>query len=308
MLRELNMKDKTVPSTFRKTEYKKKIVFVLKLLLFIILLFIQTKYPEYYNRFGLGSRIVAAALFFITIHLILSLSRMIIVGWYIRKQHQSSEFQDNFVLGINRITSFLSVITFVLMIFPVMGVNIKEFFTSISIVAAAIALLSKDYISNMLNGLILMFSNQLSLNDYVQIGDQKGQIVDITWLNLHLINDDEDLLYIPNTTVLSSSVINYTKRRIKKLTVDLELPKELIASVEILENRLKGIAARHPKYVKEGSDQLKIIKFNKDNLLLKFQMVLLRFNKDTEKKMRKVVQREILEFIKENSPVQKSIA
>lgn len=296
------MKDKIIPTTFKKIEYKKKIVFAFKLFLFIILLFIQTEYPEYYNRFGIGSRIVGALLLYITIHLILSLSRMIIVGWYIRKQHESSEFQDNFVLGINRITSFLSLIAFVVMLFPALGVNIKEFFTSISIVAAAIALLSKDYISNMINGLILMFSNQLSLHDYIQIGDQKGQIVDITWLNLHLINDDEDLMYIPNTTVLSSSVINYTKRRIKKLTVDLELPKELIIAMETLENRLGSISALHPKFVKEGSEQLKIIKFNKDNLLLKFQMVLLRFNKDTEKKMRKVVQREILEFIKEHTP------
>lgn len=89
----------------------------------------------------------------------------------------------------------------------------SKLFTSLSIVFAGIAILTKDYITNMVNGMIITFSGQLSIGDNVRLGKQRGKIVDITLQNIHMLNDDDDMIYIPNNLLLSSEVVNYTRRR-----------------------------------------------------------------------------------------------
>ena len=97
-----------------------------------------------------------------------------------------SNIKDNFILGIDRIQSILDTVFFALAFIVFLGNDPKSFLTSITIVAAAIALTFKDYITNMINGLIIMFSDQLSLGDHIKIKDIDGKIVDITLINMVL--------------------------------------------------------------------------------------------------------------------------
>lgn len=144
--------------------------------------------------------------------------------------------KDNFIIGINSIYYvFLSVLAVVL-VMMLLRVDIKEFFTSISIIAAAIAILSKDYISNAINGMIVMFNNQISIGDYIQIGSHKGKITHISLLNLQLVNEEDDLIYIPNSTVLSQDIINFTKGESHKVSVEFIAHAEKMSTLEALES------------------------------------------------------------------------
>lgn len=100
---------------------------------------------------------------------------MVIVGVYLRKNKVQMTERSNFVVGINQMSSVISFIIFFVSALSVFDISMAQLFTSISIVAAALAILTKDYISNMINGLILMFTNQLSLNDIVKIGANREE-------------------------------------------------------------------------------------------------------------------------------------
>ena len=58
----------------------------------------------------------------------------------------------------------------VLSIFSLMGMPPARMFTSLSIVAAAIAILSKDFIADVISGMIISFSSEISIDDYVKFG------------------------------------------------------------------------------------------------------------------------------------------
>ena len=75
-------------------------------------------------------------------------------------------------------------------------------------IAAALVLITKDYISNLINGMYLTFNRIINIGDQVQIGSLKGKILDITLTNVHLLNDDDDIIYIPNNNVFSTEIIN----------------------------------------------------------------------------------------------------
>lgn len=252
--------------------------------------------PTSENHLG---RLFEATVLYITAHLVVSFARLAIVGLYMRKKHMRRDSKDNFIIGINRIASMFSFFAFVICAFLIFEIDVKDLFTSISIVAAAIALISKDYVANMINGMIIMFSNQLSLHDYIKIGDHRGRIVDITLINIHLVNEDEDLIFIPNTVVLSSNVVNYTKRRIKKITIDFELHEKKLDDLPKLELYLKTGLKEYHGYIKKDSYNLKVVQISKDAFTLKFQFITLQPNKEIEREVRKKIFHLIVSFIHE---------
>lgn len=300
MVNKIFPRETTKENTFKSVqqkEGKKRIVFFLKLLLFVGIISLRFAYPEITEEYRIKSSVIDAALFYITAHIIISFSRLFLVFLYIRRSGRSDEFKDNFILGISQIANILSFITLVFAIFMLFDINAREFFTSISIAAAAIAIISKDYISNMINGMIIMFSDQLSLEDYIKIGAHKGKIINISLLNIHLLNDDDDLVYVPNNAVLTSDIINYTKRNIKKITIDFELNQTHIKEYANLSDQFLTVINTHQKYVKEGSPVLKVVSIQKDAINFKYQFLLTKRNREIEKAIRRKINDIIIETI-----------
>lgn len=286
------------PEQLSRNEKRRRIAFFVKLLGYAILLVLLVAYTGSIKETTFFGKVVTAALFYLTGHLIVTLSRMVIVNLYIRKHKLKKEMRNNFILGIDRVATVINSLIFIIAALSLFEVSLAQLFTGISIVAAAIAILSKDYISNMINGLIIMFSDQLSLGDYVRIGEHKGKITDITLLNIHIVNDDEDLVYIPNNMVFNSDVVNFSKQKIKKATIEFEIGADKANRLHGLENYLKENLRDYSGSIKKDSYTLKVAKITKDMIQLKYQFVFQKENRETEKKIRRELPRKVIDFFR----------
>lgn len=225
------------------------------------------------------------------------LSRLI-VFFYKRSRHIKK--QDNIVIGIHQIATLLKVFGLQFWILMLFDVSIKELFTSLSIIAVAIAIIAKDYVSNVISGMVLTFSDQLSINDYVKIDDLKGKIVDITLINMHLLNDDDDIIYIPNNVAFSTTIINYTKITNKKTSIEFELDIHNLSSIEELEMKLIDSLAEYDNFIRPDSYLLKVNELTKNAILLKFQYVLTEPNRELEREIKKKTIRKILSILNDD--------
>ncbi len=142
--------------------------------------------------------------------------------WFYRRRNKVHG-DDNFIIGVGQIYSLLLVVGMVVSILSLFKVDVRQLFTSLSIVFAGLAILTKDYISNMINGMIITFSGQLSIGDNVRIGLHRGKVMDITLQNIHILNDDDDMIFIPNNLLLTSEVINYTRRAVKRTSIEFDI-------------------------------------------------------------------------------------
>lgn len=220
-------------------ENKKRRVFLIKLIIFLALVILIPIVPflsEVIFQSSFMHQFYNSLIFLFGANLIISFGRMITAKFYMRRiaEHR---IHGNFLLGITWISNILNVIAFLIAFMFLFAINPLEFLTSLTIVAAAIAILSKDYVTNMTNGLIIMFTNQFSLGDHIKIGDNTGRISDITLLNLVLKNDNEDLIIIPNNLVFAAQVVNQNQNR-KKIQVYFEVPLHVLISTQELENAL----------------------------------------------------------------------
>lgn len=253
-------------------------LFVLKLIMLVILVFLQTKHEDILLSIGIPDRYLQALLFFLTGQLVLSFARTTLAALYRRKRKRQGKTRsigiDNFILGINQISAIASFIIFVLAALIIFNIDLKEALTAISIVAAAIAILSKDYVSNMINGMILMFSDNVNLDDYVKIGEEEGKIVDITLLHVHLITDDDNIVLIPNSLILTDGITNYSRRDKRLVSIDFDLAVSQMDTVEDVAAKLREPLGKYSEYLEPDSIRIRAIELKKDSVQFKYQCLL----------------------------------
>lgn len=196
--------------------------------------------------------------------LIVALYSLKTTALFVYRRRNHIKGKDNFTIGINTIYYIFIIILMIILAMALLRVNLREFFTSISILGAAIAILAKDYISNAINGMILMFNNQISIGDRIQIGGHRGKITHISLLNLQIINEEDDLIYIPNTNVLSQDIINYTKAESLKVSIEFVAKAKDMETIEALESYFSNVFNSNPN-VEKDSFRLKVIhlKYNR---------------------------------------------
>ncbi|MCS7037503.1 MAG: mechanosensitive ion channel family protein, partial [Saprospiraceae bacterium] len=223
---------------------KKALILTLKLLALIALtmlymgeidtapLFAQLK-PKYRPAATYYVSVLSALAVFL---ILLDFVQVTVIWLYRRRVRTVSD--DNFVIGIRHLYSIVLVIGLAIGLLSLFQIHIRDVLTSISIIFAGLAILTKDYVSNMINGMILTFSGQISIGDNIRIGEHRGKIIDITLQNIHLINDDDDVIYIPNNTAMNTDIINYTRRPIKRISLDFEIDLKYLNTIEELEQRL----------------------------------------------------------------------
>jgi len=252
-------------------------------------LYERTKYRsalEYYT-----TTLVNIAIFL----LILDFVQVFAVWWY-RKRHKIRG-DDNFVVGIGHLYTILLVIGLFVSLLSLFRLQPREVFTSLSIIFAGLAILTKDYISNLINGMIITFSGQLTIGDNVSIGTQRGKVTDITLQNIHLLNDDDDVIFIPNNLVLTVEVVNYTKREIKRTSIDFEIDLKHMTNVEELEQHLIDVLRPFHHLIKPDSYYLRVAEVKKDYVLMKFQYILKEPNKELERVIRRRTIRHLVQII-----------
>ncbi|MCD0490645.1 mechanosensitive ion channel family protein [Pedobacter sp. MC2016-14] len=282
-----------IESNERKTG-KELLMILVKAVLWAVLVYFNINKPAFYLEYPHLSNVFYGLLVFLGPSLTLSILRLVVIYWYIRKHHFKNNIRDNFILGISRIVSILNTLVFIVALMLFFGIDPKEFITGISIVAAAVALTFKDYVTNMINGLIIMFSDRLSLGDHIKMGDHEGKILDITLINMILQNDDSDMVIVPNSVAFSSVIINQSKQNTKKLSIEFEMGLHNGYTPEYLENHLKKVMEQYAANVVSGGLTVKTLSINKDVVVFKAMVLLKHYDKVKEREIRRTVNTELI--------------
>ncbi len=295
---------KSTNELFNKKELRRRGFFIFKLIILFSLLYFRNSYSNQLIEWNIPPSIIDGLLFYLSGALLISIGRIVLVYFYLKRKNRNSEFKDTFLLGINRIASFLTNFFLILAILIGTGVDVEKFFTSITIVAAAIAILSKDYINNMINGLIMMFGDQLALNDYIKIGEHNGKIIDINFLNIVLENVDGDKILIPNSAIITGQLTSYSELSLRKVTFGFELPSNHAITDESLNTAILEGIAEHKALLVQHSDNLLIKEIKKEGIAYEFSVELIRKNDQAKGKILRKIKEVVQTVIKTTEQIE----
>ncbi len=78
------------------------------------------------------------------------------------------------------------------------------------VVAMIIGLAVQMNISNIFSGIALNIERPFRIGDWVKIGDNEGEVLNMTWRTTRILTREQNILSIPNSTASESLVTNYT--------------------------------------------------------------------------------------------------
>jgi len=109
-----------------------------------------------------------------------------------------------------------------------LNVDVATIVTAAGIATVAISFAAQKSLSNVISGIFLYIERPFQVDDVIDVAGQCGVILSIDLLSTKIRTFDNLYIRIPNETVLSEPVINYTKfdiRRIEAL-VEVEYPAD----------------------------------------------------------------------------------
>jgi small-conductance mechanosensitive channel len=128
----------------------------------------------------------------------------------------------------------------------------KAVLASGAVVALFVGLAFSTPLSNLGAGILLAFTQPVRIGDRVTVGEATGTAEQITMIHTVLVSDDDRRLYIPNSQMVSSVVVNRSVVDPRR-SVTVELPIAMTASLERAKSAMLD-AARHAT----GADQLEL--------------------------------------------------
>ncbi|MCH2140516.1 MAG: mechanosensitive ion channel family protein [Phycisphaerales bacterium] len=122
-----------------------------------------------------------------------------------------------------------------------LGMNMSAILTIGGIGSAAFAFASKDVIANFFGGIMVLFNNPFRVGDWVVVKGVEGGIERIGLYATLIRTSDKRLVYIPNSTFVSSVIENTSKRNNRRLSETIGVRYDDFDSVELVINDVQSL-------------------------------------------------------------------
>ena len=104
---------------------------------------------------------------------------------------------------------FLIVIGFLIAV-AASGLPVDKITIVLGALGVGIGLGLQSIVNNLVSGVILIFEQPFRIGDFIQLGDQKGRVLDIGIRSSKMVMEEGAEIIMPNADLLSGRVINWT--------------------------------------------------------------------------------------------------
>ncbi|MBP3273281.1 MAG: mechanosensitive ion channel family protein [Ruminococcus sp.] len=164
---------------------------------------------------NLLAAIIISAVGYIMIKLILNLLRSAL------KKSKLDETGWSFLLSLIKATLY---VILAVMVLSQLKVPMSSIIAALGTAGLAIGLALRDSLSNVAGGFIIMFSRPFKVGDFVEIAEKEGTVDRISILYTKMLTLDNKAVIIPNSTVASATITNYTQEELRRLELRFNIP------------------------------------------------------------------------------------
>ena len=187
------------------------LIYALYTLAIQISIYILIKDPKLISQIMPWINTIYMALFTWAVYAILNNSINIYAHSLLEKYPNVRKEMIVFILRIIKIILVLLVILF---LFSQLGIDIKAIAASLGVGGIAIALASKDTLTNFFGSLSIMTDNSFSQGDWIKTSEVEGTVVDIRMRTTRIRTFDNAMITVPNSQLANTHIMNWSKRKI----------------------------------------------------------------------------------------------
>jgi len=124
---------------------------------------------------------------------------------------------NTIVIFFTKITKVIIIVLSFLIILGEFGVNINGLITGVGLGGLTFALAAQDTASNIFGGLVIISDKPFAVGDWIQTSSIEGVVEDITFRSTRIRTFDDALTIVPNSTLASASITNWSKMNKRKI-------------------------------------------------------------------------------------------
>lgn len=139
----------------------------------------------------------------------------------------------------NLILNIIQVALYVLLflsVAPALGIDVTGVVAMASVLTLAISLGLQNVLTNVIGGFTILSTHPFRSGDFVDIGGQAGTVSEINMTYTVLLTPDNKMVSIPNSTVSSAQITNYSSSGTRRVDIDVSAsydsdPEKVIAAL-----------------------------------------------------------------------------
>ena len=122
-----------------------------------------------------------------------------------------------------RFIKYLLYTIVVIQILGLFGINFSALWGAAGIAGVAIGFAAQTSVSNIISGLFVITEGSLKLGDLIEVDGIKGYVDSINLLSVRVHTNDNQMVRIPNSTVIDSNLKNISYHKTRRLVIGVSV-------------------------------------------------------------------------------------
>ncbi|MGN1105496.1 MAG: mechanosensitive ion channel family protein [Huintestinicola sp.] len=107
-----------------------------------------------------------------------------------------------------------------------LGIPMTSIVTTIGAAGVAVALALQNSLSNVAGGFLILMNKPFVKGDFINTNGNEGTVEDISILSTKLLTLDNKVIYIPNSMISGSTLVNYSREENRRVDVVFSIAYE----------------------------------------------------------------------------------
>ncbi len=153
-------------------------------------------------------------------------------------------FSDQGVMLLNKFLTYGGSFIIIITVLRELNFKLSAILGMAGIAGISLGLGAQSCLSNIIGGFFILWEKPFKLGDLIKVESNMGMVFSMDLLSVHLRTFDNQLIRIPNETIIKSSVNNITRFPIRRM--DIKIGVAYKEDVDKVINTLKEVANNNP--------------------------------------------------------------
>jgi len=213
----------------------------------------------------------------------------------------NQRLSDEFNRFLMRILRLIIVISAILTILDILGVNITAFLASLGLGGLAFALAARDTAANLFGSIAILLDQSIKIGEWIKVGEVEGIVEDIGMRTTKIRTFHKSITVVPNSIIANTSIDNYSRRGIRRIKMSIGLtydttPEQILNIVNDIEKML----LEHPGIANNETMLINFTDFNASDLGIFIYTFVNTSNWKEYLKIKQSVNIEIMNIVKKH--------
>ena len=178
------------------------------------------------------------------------------VGKVFAKHSKYFPFEENITKLLEKLIKIAIIFIAIITIGGQLGVNTTSLIAIFSIFGLAISLSVQNIISNAANGINIYATHPFKINDRIKVDspgetdDIEGIVKDINLMYTMILNNKNEVIFVPNNKIGQATIINFSHERYRKIEYTIGVSYD--NNIEDVKKALTELLEEEPLVIKDN--------------------------------------------------------